>query len=90
MFYQSINIKNSDIIIFENNIEGSFSASQLSSFIRFLKFNKVKTPILFAYAEKGENLVPSLSIKENILQQSTNISFDSININTFLDKCGNP
>lgn len=41
--------------------------SRLSEFISFLKFNRVNLPYKFAYVSRGDNLIPELSLIDNIL-----------------------
>lgn len=54
-----------DIYLFTEETGENFS--RLSEFISFLKFNRVNLPYKFSYVSRGDNLIPDLTLNENIL-----------------------
>lgn len=54
-----------DIYLFTEETGENFS--RLSEFISFLKFNKVNLPYKFSYVSRGDNLIPELTLNQNIL-----------------------
>jgi hypothetical protein len=54
-----------EIYLFTEETGGNFS--RLSEFISFLKFNRVNLPYKFSYVSRGDNLIPELTLNQNIL-----------------------
>ncbi len=54
-----------DIYLFTEETGENFS--RLSEFIGFLKFNRVNLPYKFSYVSRGDNLIPDLTLIQNIL-----------------------
>lgn len=54
-----------DIYLFTEETGENFS--RLSEFISFLKFNRVNLPYKFSYVSRGDNLIPDLTLIQNIL-----------------------
>lgn len=54
-----------DIYLFTEETGENFS--RLSEFISFLKFNRVNLPYKFSYVSRGDNLIPELTLNQNIL-----------------------
>lgn len=54
-----------DIYLFTEETGENFS--RLSEFISFLKYNRVNLPYKFSYVSRGDNLIPELTLNQNIL-----------------------
>lgn len=61
-----VNFENTfDIYLFTEETGENFS--RLSEFLSFLKYNRVNLPYKFSYVSRGDNLIPELTLKQNIL-----------------------
>lgn len=82
-----------EIIYFEQNLEQrARSQSTLKQFLTFLKMQRIRGPIRFAFIDENGPLIPNLSLRDNISLDSipsTVSSTKEFTLEDYLERLGN-